>query len=73
MLARGFTIAQMVELVRAGLATAQAKRVMACKSIEVARVETTERSSRCSGSVARLIAGAGPVRASISVTRSDCI
>jgi len=39
MLAHGFTIAQMVELVNAGLASATAERVVAGgKTIEVARV-----------------------------------
>jgi hypothetical protein len=43
MIAHGFTIAQMVELVRAGLATATAERVVAgSKTIEVARVPITE-------------------------------
>jgi hypothetical protein len=39
MLAHGFTVPQMVELVRAGLATATAERVRAgSKTIEVARM-----------------------------------
>jgi hypothetical protein len=43
MLAHGFTIAQMVELVRGGLATATAERVVAgSRTIEVARVRITE-------------------------------
>jgi hypothetical protein len=43
MLAHGFSIGQMVELVRAGLATAQAERVVAGgKTVEVARVRITE-------------------------------
>jgi len=43
MLARGFTIKQMVELTRAGLATAKAERVVGGgKTIEVARVRITE-------------------------------
>jgi hypothetical protein len=43
MLALGFTIAQMVELVRAGFATATAERVVAGgRPIEVARVRITE-------------------------------
>jgi hypothetical protein len=47
MLAHGFTIAQMVELVRAGLATASAERVRAgSKTIEVARVRITEAGQR---------------------------
>jgi hypothetical protein len=42
MLAHGFTIPQMVELVRAGLATATAERVVAgSRKIEVARVRIT--------------------------------
>jgi hypothetical protein len=42
MLAQGFTIAQMVELVRAGLATATAEPVVAGgKTIEVARMRIT--------------------------------
>jgi hypothetical protein len=47
MLAHGFTIEQLVELVRAGLASAQAERVVAGgKSIEVARVRITEAGRR---------------------------
>jgi hypothetical protein len=47
MLAHGFTIEQMVELVRAGLATAQAERVVAGgRTIEVARVRITEAGRR---------------------------
>jgi hypothetical protein len=47
MLAHGFTIPQMVELVRAGLATATAERVVAGKRIiEVARVRITEAGRR---------------------------
>jgi hypothetical protein len=43
MLAHGFTVAQMVELVRAGLATATAERVVAGnRKIEVARVRITD-------------------------------
>jgi hypothetical protein len=43
MLAHGFTIPQMVELVRAGLATATAERVVAgSRKIEVATVRITE-------------------------------
>jgi hypothetical protein len=42
MLAHGFTIPQMVELVRSGLATATAERVVAgSRKIEVARVRIT--------------------------------
>jgi hypothetical protein len=42
MLAHGFTIEQMVELVRAGLATASAERVVAGRQkIEVARLRIT--------------------------------
>jgi hypothetical protein len=43
MLAHGFTIAQMVELVRTGLATATAERMRAGKAeIEVAHLRITE-------------------------------
>jgi hypothetical protein len=43
MLAHGFTIAQMVELVRAGLATATAERVVAGRhKIKVARLRIIE-------------------------------
>ena len=43
MLAHGFTVEQLVELVRAGLATATAERVVAGgKAMEVARVRITE-------------------------------
>jgi len=43
MLAHGFTVAQMVELVRAGLATVKPERVVAGRrTIEVARVTITE-------------------------------
>jgi len=47
MRAHGFTVAQMVELVRAGLATATAERVVAgSRTIEVARVRITEAGRR---------------------------
>jgi len=47
MLAHGFTIEQMVELVRAGLATAKAERVVAGgRTIEVACVRITEAGPR---------------------------
>jgi hypothetical protein len=47
MLAHGFTIEQMVELVRAGLATATAERVVAGRrTIEVTRVRITEAGRR---------------------------
>ena len=47
MLAHGFTVAQMVELVRAGLATATAERVVAgSRKMEVARVKITEAGRR---------------------------
>jgi hypothetical protein len=43
MLAHGFSFEQMVELVRAGLATATAERVVAgSRKIEVARVRITD-------------------------------
>jgi hypothetical protein len=45
--AHGFTIEQMVELVRAGVATAKAERVVAGRcTIEVARVRMTEAGRR---------------------------
>jgi hypothetical protein len=44
MLAHGFTVAQMVKLVRAGLASATAERmVTGNKTIEVARVRITDK------------------------------
>jgi hypothetical protein len=47
LLAHGFTIAQMVELVRVGLATAQAERVVAGgRTVEVAQVRITEAGRR---------------------------
>jgi hypothetical protein len=47
MLAHGFSIEQMVELVNAGLATATAERVVAGgRSMEVARVRITEAGRR---------------------------
>jgi hypothetical protein len=47
MLAHGFTIPQLVELVRAGLATATAERMVAGnRTIEVARVRITEAGRR---------------------------
>jgi hypothetical protein len=47
MRAHGFTVAQMVELVRAGLATATAERVVAgSRTTEVARVRITEAGRR---------------------------
>ena len=47
MLAHGFTVAQMGELVRAGLATATAQRVVAGKSrFEVATLRITEAERR---------------------------
>jgi hypothetical protein len=43
MLAHGFTIPQMVELIHAGLATASAERIVAGRrTIEVARVRITD-------------------------------
>lgn len=43
MLAHGFTVAQMAELVRAGLASAAPERItMGSKAIEVARVRITD-------------------------------
>jgi hypothetical protein len=47
LLAHGFTVAQMVELVRAGLATATAERLVAGRrTLEVARVRITEAGRR---------------------------
>jgi hypothetical protein len=47
MLAHGFTIPQMVKLVRAGLATATPERVVAGgRKVEVARVRITEAGRR---------------------------
>jgi hypothetical protein len=47
MLAHGFTVAQMVELVREGFATATAERVVAGgRTIEVARMRVTEAGRR---------------------------
>jgi hypothetical protein len=47
MLAHGFTVPQMVELTRAGLATATAERVVAGRrTIEVARVRITDAGRR---------------------------
>jgi hypothetical protein len=47
MLAHGFTVPLMVELVRVGLASATAERVVAgSKSIEVARVKITDAGRR---------------------------
>jgi hypothetical protein len=41
--AHGFTVPQLIELVRAGLASATAERVVAGKkAMEIARVRTTE-------------------------------
>jgi hypothetical protein len=43
MLAHGFTVPQMVALIRAGLATATAERIVAGgRMVEVARVQITE-------------------------------
>jgi hypothetical protein len=47
MLAHGFTVEDMVELVRAGLASASAERVVAGRNkFEVARVKITEAGRR---------------------------
>ena len=60
MLADGFTIEQMVELVRAGLATAHAERVVAGgKRLEVATLRITD--------AGRRVAGIKPVRTAFSV------
>jgi hypothetical protein len=50
MIAHGFTIEQMVELVRAGLATATAERVVAGgRTMEVATVKITDAGRRVLG------------------------
>jgi hypothetical protein len=50
MLAHGFTIEQMVELIHAGLATAATERVVAGgRAIEVARVRLMEAGRRALG------------------------
>jgi hypothetical protein len=47
MMAHGFTVEMLVDLIRAGLATAEAERVMAGgRSMEVARVRITEAGRR---------------------------
>jgi hypothetical protein len=47
MLAHGFTVEMLVDLVRAGLATAKAERVVAGgRSMKVARVQITEAGRR---------------------------
>jgi hypothetical protein len=47
MIAHGFTVAQVVEIVRAGLATAKAERVVAAgRTIEAARVRIIEAGRR---------------------------
>jgi hypothetical protein len=54
MLAHGFSIPQMVELVEAGLATATAERVVAGgPRIEVARVRTTDEGRQALGKIRR--------------------
>jgi hypothetical protein len=60
MLANGFPVEMLVELIRTGLAFAQAERMMAGgKQIEVARVRITEAGRRVLGGIAggRLIPG----------------
>jgi hypothetical protein len=60
MLAHGFTIPQMVELVRAGVATATAERVRAGnKTMEVARVRITETGRRALANIQRCIIAGG--------------
>ena len=50
MLAHGFTVDQLVELVRGGLATAHAERMVAGgRSMEIARVRITEAGRRALG------------------------
>jgi len=47
MIAHGFTVAQMVELVRAGLATVNSERLVAGgRTVEVAQVQITEAGRR---------------------------
>ena len=54
MLAHGFTIADMVELVRAGLASATAERVVAgSRKMEVATVRITDAGQRMLGKAKR--------------------
>jgi hypothetical protein len=54
MIAHGFTIAQMVELVCAGLASAFAERVVAGRrTIEVARLRITEAGRRALGKISK--------------------
>jgi hypothetical protein len=51
MLAHGFSIPQLVELVRAGLASATAERVVAgSRTFEIARVRITEAGQKALGS-----------------------
>jgi hypothetical protein len=60
MLANGFQVEMLVELIRAGLASAQTERMMAGgKQIEVARVRITEAGRRALGGIAggRLVPG----------------
>src|SRR5262245_19588558 len=62
MLANGFSVEMLVELIRTGLASAQAERTMAGgKQIEVARVRITEAGRRPLGGIAggRLEPGRG--------------
>jgi hypothetical protein len=50
--AHGFTVEQLVEVVRAGLATATAERIVAGeRTIEVARVRITEAGRRVLGEI----------------------
>jgi hypothetical protein len=60
MLANGFPVEMLVELIRTGLASAQAERMMAGgKQIEVARVRITEAGWRALGGIVggRLVPG----------------
>ena len=62
MLANGFPVEMLVELIRTGLASAQAERMMAGgKQIEVERVRITEAGRRVLGGIAggRLVPGGG--------------
>jgi hypothetical protein len=64
MLAHGFTVEQMVELVRAGLATAKAERVVAGgRTIDVARVRITEAGRQAIAARRAIVfAASGPAR-----------
>ena len=64
LLAHGFTVEQLVELVRAGLATATTERVvMGPRTIEVARVRITEAGRQALGGRSLLLVDIHPRRA----------